>query len=289
MKKTYLFLGLSLLLVGCSDEEEDLQKLTLPVGEVTLQAAQPDNATISVPNVKDVQKSTSGTTAAITYANGQELSFSLNASDLTASVTSIDGTAEEVTIPANINVENATYTVNGIAVDGKEFTYLCESVKKITLPKTIASTSSTYTQRLANFPNLESVEMEAGMDGFTSINGAVYTSDMKTLVFCPKARSGEFAIANGTETILSRAFYGASKLTRIVIPASLKKIETTVFYYNSQLQVINMLATSAPEADDLSFGYYARRAVLAVPQGCVNNYKGTIGYTFFKNIEEHSY
>jgi hypothetical protein len=279
---------MSFCCIACSDDDDNLQTPTIPLGEVTLQASQPDNVTLSVPQTASI--ATNDGTTVVSYANGQELSFKLDSSKSSAILTSIDGTAGTVVVPSSITLsDNTLFTVDSIGVDNTEYSTLCESVNEIVLPKTIKSSVSTYTRRLANFPNLERIKMESGFVGFNSINGAVYTDDLKTLVYCPKGRMGEFSIANGTETISSHAFYGASNLTRVVIPSSVKNIEANSFDYNTHLQVINVLATTIPNTAELAFGYYARHATLVVPQGCLDSYKSNVGFKYFSNFEQYNY
>ncbi len=312
MKKLIGFMAAGLILAGCSDDNDsgNSQTPVIPLGQVTLQSATPDNAAVSVPAVSKTEYDNASAanvrTAVLTFANGQVLTFSTNKTKQNAALTKIEGSAESITVPSAVTLGNEVFTVDSIGIPDLVPSPLCETVREITLPSTIKSSASTYTQRLNNFPNLNSVRMEAGFSGFVSINGAVYTADMKKFIYCPLGRDGEFSIADGTETICSRAFDPESRIIRVVIPASMKEIEDEAFLYNNSLQVVNILATMAPVARERAFGYYARRATLVIPQGCRAsyivarpaenadesaqlNYDNHKGYTFFETVSEYKY
>lgn len=311
MKKSIVFMAAGLLLAGCSDDSEgNPQAPTIPLGQVSLQAPVPDNATVNAPAVAKAEFDNASAAnvrpAVLTFANGQVLTFSTNREKHTAALTGIEGTAQSVTVPASLTLGQDVFTVDSIGIPLLVVEPLSETVTEITLPATVKTSESTYTGRLNNFPNLTAVRTEAGFPRFVSINGAVYTEDMRKFVYCPSGRDGEFSIANGTEVIGERAFDPEANIIRVVIPASMKEIGDEAFLYNGKLQVVNILAQTAPVARKTAFGYYARRATLVIPEGSRASYMvpqpaadaddaaklnfiNHEGYRFFENVAEYKY
>lgn len=286
----------ALALCSCSDDKDDLQKVNIPLDQVTLQSATPDNATVNAPAVATADGSK------ITYANGQTLTFAGNATGVT--LTSIEGICENVIVPAAVTINGTSYNVTAISIPAVYGDYN-ESVKTITLPATVSANASTFQSNLNYYPNLEQIVLAVGFGDFSSIAGAVYTSDLKTIVYCPRGRKGSFSIANGTETVASGAFDPESYVERVVVPASVTEIEDEAFMYNKSLQVVNMLGKTAPVARKVAFGYYARRATLVIPSGstgyrvsapaanadetAVEYFENHEGYTFFETVSEVNY
>ncbi len=294
MKKPILFamLALGLALGACDKTEETLLEPTIPLNQVKEQPATVDGA-YSVPDLSsvvvnpDITKDPNDKVRyyLATYSNGQTLAYSIpqpenneKAEDMKATITAITGTATEVVIPKTVVVDGISHDVALSTGDG----IFLESVKKLTLPSTISvkEDGAFFYATLNRFLNLENIVLETGFKGFATINGAVYTEDLKEFVFCPVGRKGEFSIADGTEIVRSFAFApdgtdwapAYAQLTRIVVPASVKEIQDNAFLFNKDLMVINMLGTNAPVAKDLAFGYYARKSVLCIPAGAMGSY-----------------
>lgn len=73
---------------------------------------------------------------------------------------------------------------------------------------------------------------------YTSIDGIVYTKDKKTLIMCPKGKTGTVVIEPGTEKILSRAFAFTS-INKVIMPDTMKEIEKYAFA-NSNISEIDL-------------------------------------------------
>ena len=56
-------------------------------------------------------------------------------------------------------------------------------------------------------------------------DGMLYTKDMKCLVYCPRSRQGELVIPDGVEIIGGNALAYCRKITGLVLPDSIRKIE----------------------------------------------------------------
>ncbi len=83
---------------------------------------------------------------------------------------------------------------------------------------------------LENNQHIAEYKVDEANQYFCSVDGVIYTKDMKTIVFFPPAKEGAYEIAETVETIRTKAFYKCSKITSIVIPDTVKSIEEKAFF-----------------------------------------------------------
>lgn len=300
-------------LTSCSDDDPKM-----PSGSVSEQAAVKDVPEIPVVNqMGDPTKSKNGLYYVFNFDNGEKLSISVigykkNTSDRELSyageVNRIDGDVKDAVIPANVVVPmtkqdgstvNITIPVTGY---NPQYNGLDNDIRNIYIPATCAYTlsvdsqtgvgtfnampASTFTGNLTNANNLENIYIQSNADmPFCSINGAIYTADMKTFVSCPAGRKDYFAIAQGTETVASLAFQMCKKLTSITFPASVTSIERNAIMFDFKILVLNMLGMTPPQAPADAFGYYVHNATVRVPIGCETTYNNVAGFAACKKVE----
>lgn len=83
---------------------------------------------------------------------------------------------------------------------------------------------------LENNQHIAEYKVDEANENYCSVDGVIYTKDMKTVVFFPPAKEGAYEIADGVETIRTKAFYKCGKITSIVIPDTVKSIEEKAFF-----------------------------------------------------------
>ena len=115
--------------------------------------------------------------------------------------------------------------------------------------------------RFNTLRSLEEITVSENNSCFCSLDGVLYTKDMKTLVLCPLCKSsitipesitciGEYALAGCFQiteirfpahltAIKSHAFYGCG-IREAIIPESVNNIETGAFYYCRDLSIIKL-------------------------------------------------
>ncbi len=88
---------------------------------------------------------------------------------------------------------------------------------------------------MTNNQHLEVFIIDEANPYFCSVDGVIYTKDMKTLVYCPAAKTGEYTVADGVEIVRSKAFYKCGKLTKITFPDSVKEIQEKALFRCGEL------------------------------------------------------
>lgn len=284
--KKLLFLPVAamLLFVGCSDDEP----IVIPEAPVKVQQPVADNVDYHAPAQTSNKYERDGSLYVFTYQNGQKIGYEMMTSgnDRIAIVKKIIGTSKEAVVPYTVTgqiseTQTAEWTVIGIDpyADG-----IAENITSLTLPVSCSNfmyNSTIYTmddvqmrKLTQNAKGLSKIELEASYPGYVSINGAVYTEDMKTLVTVPRKMAGEIAVAEGTETVGDAAFTHCASLTAVTLPASVTAIGKEAFTFCDNLLVLNVLSSEAPVAYADTFSkYLADNGVLRVKKGTEGSYK----------------
>ncbi|MDE7497160.1 MAG: leucine-rich repeat domain-containing protein [Muribaculaceae bacterium] len=278
--KKLLYPQLALLLLAtaaCSSDDAP----AVPQGDVTLVEAVPQNVDVVAPEQASIPN-LEGFSGKMSYAGGQEITYQTltYSGQRLAFITSIGGTASTVNIPTTLTLkngdENVNFTVRGFNLNNYEG--IGEGIETLRIPGTAARwfsstavmrymTEDDFTQVINQSGDLKKIELGSNFANFCSINGAVYSEDMKTFVCCPRGREGEFVVANGVETIAPYAFTNCRNITRVVLPASIKLISDNAMDFTSSLLAIDILAPQAPKAGESAFGSFARDAQLRVAKG----------------------
>ena len=285
--KKLIYPQLALLLLAtaaCSSEDTP----EAPVSDVTLVAAQPQNVEINAPEQSSIPQ-TADFTGTMSYAGGQTISYSTLTvgEERIAFVTAVGGTNSTVVIPSTLTLKsgenNINFTVVGWNLDNYEG--VAPGIETLRIAGTVrrwydmtsanamrTMTASDWTGVINQSSDVKRIELGAGFTGYCSINGAVYTEDMETLVCCPRGREGEFVVANGVKTIGAYAFNECTHLTRIVLPESVEVISDNAMLFDSSILALDILAPKAPKAGEYAFGTFVRNAKLRVPQAALPTY-----------------
>ena len=201
-------------------------------------------------------------------------------------------TIKEYNIPDEYEIDGKTYPITKIADFG-----LCnaESLTKITIGKnieTIETWAMTNNQRLTEFV------VDPENPYFTSVDGILFTKDMKTLIYYPPAKGIEFdkygnvvletdkktgwysnepsyVIPEGVETIRAKAFYKCY-FVNVTAPDSVKRIEEKAFFRTSELENFKMPASIEFIGKD-AFAYDDKLSTIEIGE----NIKQIDEYAFF--------
>ena len=146
---------------------------------------------------------------------------------------------ESITLPSRLTEINLTrYSVNGTEVDSinvNDAFYGCTSLSEINF----SSASKTY----------------------KSVDGIIYSSDGKTLVYCPLTKSGAVTVPNGVQTIAPGAFVGCSLVSEVVLPNTINYVGECAFF-NTKITSVTFKGTNL--GTGVTIGKYAFRGCLAL-------------------------
>ena len=81
-------------------------------------------------------------------------------------------------------------------------------------------------------------ELESRVSRYKTVDGILYSADMKTLILCPAGKTGKVTIPDGVERIRKQAFFG-SKISKVVFPDSLVRLQNEAFYGCENLKEID--------------------------------------------------
>ena len=141
-------------------------------------------------------------------------------------------------------------------IDGKPVTEIAdfslfnaESLKEIYIGKNVEVIGE---WSMTNNQHLEEFIVDEENANFCSVDGVLFTKDMKTIAYFPPAKGIEFnkygdaqnkttyAIPEGVETIRSKAFYKCYYVEDITIPSTVKRIEEKAFHRTAALNKIDL-------------------------------------------------
>lgn len=151
--------------------------------------------------------------------------------------------AKEVVIPS----EMGGHIVTEIATEA----FLESRVYKVTIPASVnyISTDNPFASCVA----LEEIDVDPENKNYCSVDGILYTKDMKKLVHYPAAKSGDsFEVPDGIEEI-GIAGISENGLKSISLPDSLSKIGRHSFSFDERLESIDMSGTSIEKVEVMAF------------------------------------
>lgn len=83
---------------------------------------------------------------------------------------------------------------------------------------------------ITNCSQLKSINVSKDNKYFTSLNGVLFSKDMKTILCYPNMNGSKYIIPDGVETIAMNAYYKCSNLKEVILPDSIKFIEDRAFH-----------------------------------------------------------
>ncbi len=158
--------------------------------------------------------------------------FQYSVKDNVATLKKYTGKGKEVTVPAVIDYNGSKVRVT--AVDGLAF-FMCKSMKKVVLSENIEDLEG---NPFSTCHNLQEVEFSSAHPLYQTVDGAVYTKDMKTLVIYP-CKNKTFQIP-GTVERIGKAAVASSSLTEINIPSTVKFIDNQAFAESEKLKAVEI-------------------------------------------------
>lgn len=82
---------------------------------------------------------------------------------------------------------------------------------------------------LYNFCSRDIEELESRVPRYKTVDGILYSADMKTLILCPTGKTGTVVIPDGVTRIRKSAF-SRSKISKVIFPDSMVSLQNEAFY-----------------------------------------------------------
>lgn len=143
--------------------------------------------------------------------------------------TSVDGvlyTADKKTLVRVPLGKEGSFTIpDGLEEINSQAFHDCDKLTSVSIPKDAADFDFSL---LSSCTGLTEIVVD-GNEHYASVDGLVYSPDLKTLLRVPSGIEGTLTIPNGTETIGPKAFTGCTKIPSVQIPASLTTIGERAF------------------------------------------------------------
>lgn len=290
MKKIALLPAIALLLLGACSDNDDPRPV--PTDKVISVQPVPDNQTLVAPEqIKEYQREVAYGSSAyrFKYTNGQEIIYDVltDGTNYFAAVKKIEGTAENVILPPtitavlndvvtdipvsalNLFVDATSDNIKSIGVSGATHYMVVTANNVNTLEP---ATADHIRVQVSKCPGVSKFIFDASYPDYTTMEGAIYTTDFSELVAVPMAYEGNFTVTDGTVKIQDRALFKCTEINSLTIPASVKSIGHEAVVNTTKLALVNMLSDEAPIAYDDSFGSYAFTGLLRIPENSIGNY-----------------
>lgn len=142
--------------------------------------------------------------------------------------------------------------LNGITVTEIEAeTFIDNNVEKIHIPATIEYISAE--NPFAPCLNLTEITIDEQNENYCTVDGVLFTKDMKKLVHYPPKKDGSsYTVPDGVEQ-LGIACISSTGLEEISIPDSVNETDRHALSYNEKLKKIDLSGTSVEYIDTMTF------------------------------------
>lgn len=147
----------------------------------------------------------------------------------------------EMNIPSEYgqNGEGTSPIVPTTAIAGNAF-YYGGTPTKVIIPASITTIASNAFNDYFCY-GLNEFEVASGNQNFCSVDGVLFSKDMKVLIRYPQAKSADtYTIPSSVTQISAYAFYNCTKLKSVSIPSGVTNISSYAFYNCTKLNSINI-------------------------------------------------
>lgn len=194
---------------------------------------------------------------------------------------------------------------NSVTMIGSQAFYGCSALSSVTVGNSVTAIGM---GAFTDCENLPSIDVDTENANYCSVDGVLYSKDMKILCAWPGGKSGDFVFQEGVTAIGDGAFWHCSGPTTLVIPNSVTTIGrnafngcrslvtvtigssvTTIargaFGNDSYITTLYSLNPTPPQLASASdFGQIYKKCQLIVPAERVEAYKTAYGWSRFENI-----
>ena len=153
---------------------------------------------------------------------------------------------------------------NSVTSIGKSAFSGCTSLTSVTLPNSVTSIGD---GAFASCTSLTGIWVTEGNSHYSSdASGVLFSKDKTTLVQCPGAFSGSYAIPDSVTSIGEYAFAGCASLTSVTIPNSVTSIGQHAFASCTHLTSVT-IPDSVTSIGEYAFFYCESLTSVTIPDG----------------------
>ncbi|MBR2742863.1 MAG: leucine-rich repeat protein [Clostridia bacterium] len=149
----------------------------------------------------------------------------------------------------------------GVARVGSSAFENCSGLTSVSIPSSVTNIEGTPFYKCEA---LKSINAAPENTAYTSVDGVLFTKDMKTLIAYPTGKSGEYTVPSGVTGISAYAFAYCSGLTSVTIPSGVTDIDRYTFAYCSSLESV-MIPEGVTSIGGYAFEYCSRLTSVTIP------------------------
>lgn len=158
---------------------------------------------------------------------------------------------------------------NSVTSIGHAVFYGCSSLTSIAIPNSVTSIGSMV---FTGCSRLTTIDVSINNQNYCSIDGVLFSKDIKNLIRWPSGKQGVYSIPNSVTSIGNGGFYCCDRLTSVTIPSSVTSIGNSAFIGCSGLTTIVCNAMNPPSLGSNVFGDVDKSIPLYVPAESVVRY-----------------
>ncbi len=128
---------------------------------------------------------------------------------------------------------------SSVTTIGSEAFGWCTRLTSVTIPMSLTSISDDAFDSCAN---LSVITVDTLNPFYSSLAGVLFNKSQTTLIQCPAAKAGTYAVPNGVTSIAASTFHNCNSLTNVTIPNSVTNIGESAFESCANLNVITVAA-----------------------------------------------
>ena len=157
----------------------------------------------------------------------------------------------------------------------------CKDLCEITLPWGIMSIGN---EVFDDCKNLKEINITKSNKFYRTIDGVLYTKDLKTIICYPQGKKGEnFVIPSSVTNIGINSFSGCSNLRKITLFSSVTSIEDEAFYECENLKEIN-IPSSVISIGNGAFSWCVNLKEITLPSSVTSI--GDFAFSDCRNLKE---